>query len=104
MQLTNLYTSLSVVVVEQLNTYYLYIYRNYSQSWSISGCVQKADCDSPGYNDQATCCAAQYGGQTGGACSTTGGVTANPIIDNNNNERELLSPWCDPATPIKWHP
>jgi hypothetical protein len=23
---------------------------------------------------------------------------------NNNNERELLSPWCDPSTPVKWHP
>jgi len=23
---------------------------------------------------------------------------------DNNNERELLSPWCDPATPVEWHP
>ena len=45
------------------------MYRNYSQPWPTSGCVQKADCDSPGYADQATCCAAHYGGQTGGDCS-----------------------------------
>ena len=32
--------------------------RDYSKSWPISGCVQKADCDSPGYEDQAMCCAA----------------------------------------------
>jgi hypothetical protein len=39
----------------------------------------KADCDSPGYADRAMCCAVQYGGQTGGACSssTTVASTAN---------------------------
>jgi hypothetical protein len=30
-------------------------------------------------------------------------TTRNQSIDNNN-ERELLSPWCDPATPVEWHP
>ena len=91
MQLTNLYTSLSVFFVEQLNTYCLYVYRNYSQSWSISGCVQKADCDSPGYDNQATCCAAQYGGQTGGACSTAGSATANP--NNGKFYADYSTPW-----------
>ncbi len=56
--------------------------RDYSKSWSTSGCVQKADCDSPGYADQATCCTTQYGGQqTGGACFSiiaAGTPTATP--------------------------
>jgi hypothetical protein len=31
-------------------------------------------------------------------------TTSNQSIIDNNNVRELLSPWCDPTTPIKWHP
>jgi len=168
------------------NNYY-YLYRDDSQPWSTSGCVQKADCDSPGYDNQATCCAAQYGGQTDGACSSVlatpvtnlnagkfyadydttwstagckntvphpkyatilyttlleccmaafGGQTSNACVmglpspptmkpsvapttvaptrklpttnidlsSDNNDGRELLSSWCDPATHVLWHP
>ena len=24
--------------------------------------------------------------------------------EQDDNERELLSPWCDPTTPVEWHP
>ena len=73
----------------------LYLYRDYSQSWSTSGCVQKADCDSPGYADQATCCAAHFGGQTGGACSTVAGSAA-PTPANPNIGKfyaDYSTPW-----------
>ena len=93
----------------------LYLYRDYSQSWSTSGCVRKADCDSPGYATQATCCAAHFGGQTGGACNPNNGkfyadyatdaaIAINDLSSDNNDGRELLSAWCDPATPVLWHP
>ena len=42
---------------------------DYSKSWSVSGCVYKKDCDSPGWDTEAACCAGAYGGQTDGACS-----------------------------------
>jgi hypothetical protein len=48
-----------------------YSFRDNDQPWTTSGCIQKADCDSPGYADKATCCAAHFGGQTGGACSSS---------------------------------
>ena len=86
MQLTNLCTSLSVFCVKQ----YL-LYRDYSQPWSISGCVQKADCDSPGYANQVTCCAAQYREQTGGACSTVVISTTNP--NNGKFYADYSTPW-----------
>jgi hypothetical protein len=25
-------------------------------------------------------------------------------FSSNNNGRELLSSWCDPTTPVRWHP
>jgi hypothetical protein len=63
--------------------------RDYSKSWPISGCVQKADCDSPGYANQATCCAAHYGGQTGGACS-------NVIATTNQNAGKFYADYSTP--------
>ena len=29
---------------------------------------------------------------------------ANDLSYDNKDARELLSSWCDPATPVKWHP
>ena len=71
-----------------------YLYRDYSQPWSTSGCVQVADCNSPGYADQATCCVAQYGGQTGGACSPV--ISSAPTPANPNNGKfyaDYSTPW-----------
>ena len=73
------------------SNYYYYLYRDYSRPWPISGCVQVADCDSPGYADQVTCCAAQYGGQTGGACSSVVTPTANPNI--GKYYADYSTPW-----------
>ena len=70
-----------------------YLHRDYSRPWPISGCVQKADCDSPSYDDQATCCATQYGGQTGGACSTAAIPTANP--NNGKFYADYATAWPD---------
>jgi len=77
------------------SNYYYYLYRDYSQPWSKSGCIQVADCDSPGYADRATCCAVQYGGQTDGACSTAGGTTATPTANPNNGKfyADYSTPW-----------
>ena len=40
---------------------------DYSVEWSTSGCVLKADCDSPGYSTETECCDSQYAGQWLGA-------------------------------------
>ena len=31
-------------------------------------------------------------------------VATNDLSSNNKDGRELLSTWCDPATPVQWHP
>jgi hypothetical protein len=31
-------------------------------------------------------------------------IAINDLSSDNNDGRELLSSWCDPATPVKWHP
>jgi len=31
-------------------------------------------------------------------------IATNDLSSDNNDGRELLSPWCDPATPVLWHP
>jgi hypothetical protein len=49
---------------------------DYSKSWSVSGCVYKKDCDSPGWDTEAACCAGAYGGQTNGACTSINAGTS----------------------------
>lgn len=82
---------------------------DYSRPWPSSGCVQKADCDSPGYADAASCCAAQYGGQTAGACTSSSGLTASPTASPTANPNagkwyaDYATPWpiagCKNTTP-----
>jgi hypothetical protein len=31
-------------------------------------------------------------------------IATNDLSSDNNDGRELLSAWCDPATPVLWHP
>jgi len=31
-------------------------------------------------------------------------IAINDLSSDNNDGRELLSAWCDPATPVLWHP
>jgi len=31
-------------------------------------------------------------------------TTASINNESENDARELLSSWCDPATPVQWHP
>jgi hypothetical protein len=31
-------------------------------------------------------------------------IATNDLSSDNNDGRQLLSPWCDPATPVLWHP
>jgi len=31
-------------------------------------------------------------------------IATNDLSSDNKDVRELLSPWCDPATPVEWHP
>ena len=31
-------------------------------------------------------------------------IATNDLSSNNKDGRELLSTWCDPATPVLWHP
>ena len=31
-------------------------------------------------------------------------IAINDLSSDNNDGRELLSSWCDPATPVLWHP
>ncbi len=31
-------------------------------------------------------------------------ITSSINDESENDARELLSSWCDPATPVEWHP
>jgi hypothetical protein len=31
-------------------------------------------------------------------------IATNDLSSDNKDGRELLSTWCDPATPVLWHP